>query len=156
MRITVKEAKGFIERYFERLSRLKEFYDAVETEAREQGYVSTMAGRRRFTPDILSQNNQLRSQARRQAINTRIQGSAADIIKLAMIAVENDAVLRDLGARLLLQIHDELLLEASPENAEAAGERLAELMRSVKPGGQELAVPLLADWGVGGSWAEAH
>ena len=118
--------------------------------------MASMAGRRRFTPEISSQNNQLRSQARRQAINARIQGSAADIIKLAMIAVENDPVLRSLEARLLLQIHDELLLEAPEANAEAAGKRLAELMDSVKPGGQALSVPLSVDWGMGHSWAEAH
>ncbi len=154
--IGMKEAKAFIERYFARLSRLKEFYDSVEEEARANGFVCTMAGRRRFTPDILSSNNQLRSQARRQAINTRIQGSAADIIKLAMLAVENDPVLRELEARLLLQIHDELLLEAPEANARAAGERVALLMGGVNPGAEPLSVPLLVDWGVGRSWADAH
>ncbi len=152
----MKEAKAFIERYFERLSRLKLFYDAVEEEARQNGFVSTMAGRRRLIPDILSQNTQLRALARRQAINTRIQGSAADIIKMAMLAVEDDALLRELEARLLLQIHDELLLEAPEKNAEAAGRRLAELMSAVKPGGEALCVPLLAEWGTGKRWSDAH
>lgn len=156
LHIGMKEAKAFIERYFERLARLKEFYDSIEAEAREYGFVATMTGRRRFTPDILSQNNQLRSQARRQAINTRIQGSAADIIKIAMIAVENDETLRSLEARLLLQIHDELLLEAPADNAEQAGKRLARLMSGVRPGGEALAVPLLVDWGVGPNWSVAH
>ena len=156
LHIGMKEAKAFIDRYFERFAKLKEFYDAIENEARENGFVSTMAGRRRFTPDILSQNNQLRSQARRQAINTRIQGSAADIIKLAMLAVENDPELHDRGARLLLQIHDELLLEAPEAEAEAVGKRLALLMSTVKPGGEELSVPLLAEWGVGRDWSETH
>ena len=153
---SLKEAKEFIERYFARLSRLKEFYDTIEEEARQHGFVSTMTGRRRLTPDILSENTQLRSQARRQAINTRIQGSAADIIKLAMIAVENDPELRDLEARLLLQIHDELLLEAPEPNAKAAALRLAYLMSGVHPGPAPLSVPLLVDWGVGPSWADAH
>ena len=156
LHISMKEAKAFIERYFERLSHLKEFYDAIEAEAKEYGYVCTMTGRRRFTPDILSQNNQLRSQARRQAINTRIQGSAADIIKIAMIAVENDAELRSLEARLLLQIHDELLMEAPEDKAKEAGQRLADIMGSVAPGGEKLAVPLLVDWGVGPDWSAAH
>ncbi len=156
LRISLKDAKAFIERYFARLSRLKAFYDAIEEEAREYGFVATMAGRRRLTPDILSQNNQLRSQARRQAINTRIQGSAADIIKLAMIAVENDPELHSLGAKLLLQIHDELLLEAPSENARKAGDRLALLMNGVNPGSEPLSVPLLVDWGIGHTWAEAH
>ena len=152
----MKEAKAFIERYFERLSRLKEFYDAIEEDAKRDGFVATMTGRRRFTPDILSGNNQLRSQARRQAINTRIQGSAADIIKMAMLAVENDPELKALEARLLLQIHDELLLEAPEANAKAAGERLAALMSAVKPGDEALSVPLLADWGIGHGWDQAH
>ena len=156
LRASLKEAKEFIERYFARLSRLKEFYDSIEEEARQHGFVSTMTGRRRLTPDILSENTQLRSQARRQAINTRIQGSAADIIKLAMIAVENDPELRGLDARLLLQIHDELLLEAPHENAKAAALRLAYLMSGVRPGSSPLSVPLLVDWGVGPSWADAH
>jgi DNA polymerase-1 len=156
LHIGMKEAKEFIERYFSRLTRLKEFYEAIEEDAKKYGFVATMAGRRRFTPEILSQNNQLRSQARRQAINARIQGSAADIIKLAMIAVENDSALRSLEARLLLQIHDELVLEAPAANAEAAGKRLAELMGGVRPGGQEISVPLLVDWGTGHTWAEAH
>jgi DNA polymerase-1 len=156
LRTPLKEAKAFIERYFARFYRLKDFYDAIEQEARRHGFVSTMAGRRRLTPDILSSNTQLRAQARRQAINTRIQGSAADIIKLAMIAVENDQELRGLGARLLLQIHDELLLEAPHAAAKAAALRLAFLMSSVNPGALPLAVPLLVDWGVGPNWAVAH
>ena len=154
--ISMKEAKGFIERYFERLSKLKEFYDNIEKEAGQQGFVATMTGRRRLTPDITSSNNQLRSQARRQAINTCIQGSAADIIKLAMIAVENDPELQRLGAKLLLQIHDELVLETRPEVAEEAGKRLAHLMSSVTPGGEQLSVPLLVDWGIGRDWSLAH
>lgn len=154
--LSLKEAKAFIERYFARLTRLKEFYDAIEEEARTHGYVATMSGRRRLTPDILSQNIQLRSQARRQAINTRIQGSAADIIKLAMLAVEQDPELRGLQARLLLQIHDELLLEAPESAAEAVGRRLAALMASVNPGREPLSVPLLVDWGIGPTWAKAH
>ena len=152
----MKEAKAFIERYFERLARLKEFYESIEEDAKRDGFVSTMTGRRRFTPDILSANNQLRSQARRQAINTRIQGSAADIIKLAMLAVENDPELGRLEARLLLQIHDELLLEAPEANAPEAGKRLAALMAAVKPGGETLSVPLLVDWGTGHGWDKAH
>jgi DNA polymerase-1 len=154
--IGMNEAKGFIERYFSKLGKLREYFDQVEKEARERGFVCTMTGRRRPCPEILSANQQLRSRARRQAINTCIQGSAADIIKLAMLAVPGDAALRRLGARLILQIHDELLLECAPEQAEAAGKRLAEIMSAVKPGGQELSVPLSSDWGSGRSWSEAH
>ncbi len=156
LHISMTEAKGFIERYFSRLSVLKQFYDTIEADARNYGYVVTMTGRRRLIPEIASQNNQLRSQARRQAINTRIQGSAADIIKLAMLAVENDPELRVLEARLLLQIHDELLLEVPAHNAKAAGERLAALMSGVAPLGTPLSVPLLVDWGSGSTWGSAH
>ena len=154
--IPMKEAKAFIERYFARLAKLKEFYDSIEDDARMNGYVATMTGRRRLTPDIHSGNSQLHSQARRQAINTRIQGSAADIIKLAMIAVEHDPELAAAGASLLLQVHDELVLEVPPATARLAGERLASLMAGVAPGGNALSVPLLVDWGVGSDWSEAH
>jgi DNA polymerase-1 len=94
--------------------------------------------------------------ARRQAINTVIQGSAADVIKLAMLAVFHDRELARMQACLVLQVHDELLLEAPREHAEAVGERVAALMRSVQPGGVEFRVPLLVDWGYGAHWAEAH
>ena len=156
LHIPLKEAKAFIERYFQRLSRLKIFYDTVESDARTHGFVATMTGRRRFMPDILSRNNQLRTQARRQAINTRIQGSAADIIKLAMLAVDRDPALRALDARLLLQIHDELVLETPTANAPEAASRLEALMGAVRPAGQPLSVPLLVSCATGRTWAEAH
>jgi DNA polymerase-1 len=154
--ISVQEAKAFIDRYFERLGGLRDFYDAVEREAREHGFVTTLAGRRRYIPDIGSQNTQLRSQARRQAINARVQGSAADVIKIAMLQVATDKELATLGARMLLQIHDELMLEAPQETAVAAGERLAAIMGAVAPGGEKLRVPLIVDWGFGTNWNTAH
>ncbi len=150
--IPLKEAKAFIERYFERLSGLKAFYESVEKHTIETGHVTTLAGRRRLLPDITSRNDNLRAQAKRQAVNTLIQGSAADIIKLAMLAAHRDAELANLGARLILQVHDELLLEAPADTAQAAGERLASLMAGVA----DLKVPLVADQGVGSTWAEAH
>jgi DNA polymerase-1 len=153
---SVKDAAAFISRYFARLPGLKRFYDAVKEEAAEKGYVGTIAGRRRLTPDIASQNTQLRAQAGRQAVNARIQGSAADIIKPAMIDTENDAVLDALDARLILQIHDELLLEAPAENAEAALARLTAIMAGIRPGGTTLDVELRVDGGCGRNWAEAH
>ncbi|SBW03701.1 DNA polymerase [uncultured delta proteobacterium] len=154
--ISVKEAKAFIEKYFERLGALRVFYDAVEKGARERGYVTTMAGRRRYIPDIMSENNQLRSQARRQAINARVQGSAADVIKIAMLAIANDAELAALDARLLLQIHDELIMEVPEANAQKAGERMALLMAKAAPAGENMQVPLAVDWGTGKNWNEAH
>lgn len=152
LEIPLSEAKAFIERYFERLPGLRDFYQAVEDDARNHGFVTTLAGRRRLLPHIDTQNQQQRSLARRQAINTRVQGSAADIIKLAMLAADRDPELDALDARLLLQVHDELLLECPQANAEAAGQRLAAIMGGV----MTLDVPLAVDWGQGPSWAEAH
>jgi DNA polymerase-1 len=156
LHIGMKDADAFIKRYFARLGGLKKFYDSIEEEAAEKGFITTLAGRRRIICDIHSQNNQLKSQARRQAINTRIQGSAADIIKLAMLAVDADPVLKKLEARLLLQIHDELLLEVPQAHARQACERLSSLMSGVRPGGEALSVELLVESGTGHSWGQAH
>ena len=150
--LTLNEAKDFIAKYFERLSALKDYYQSLVDQAREKGYVTTMAGRRRLLPDIHSRNAQLEAQARRQAINTVIQGSAADIIKMAMLAVAGDETLKGLGARLILQIHDELVLEVPEAAAREAGDRLAALMTGVVT----LSVPLVADVGVGRDWGLAH
>ena len=149
---SLKEAKEFIERYFTRLAALKTFYERVEQEAEATGYVTTMAGRRRMLPDILSRNQQLKAQARRQAVNTLIQGSAADLIKLAMLRADQDKTLQALDARLILQVHDELVLEAPKDAASQAGGRLAEIMAGVA----DLRAPLVVDWGQGATWAEAH
>jgi len=152
LRIPLREAKEFIERYFSRLAQLKNFYESIEDTAREPGFVTTLAGRRRFLPDIHSSNNQLQSQARRQAINTLIQGSAADVIKMAMLAVHADEELRRLEARLLLQVHDELVFEAPEAAAQEAGRRAEALMCGVV----SLDAPLLVEWGAGHNWAQAH
>jgi DNA polymerase-1 len=150
--VPMKEAKSFIERYFRKLTGIAEFFEAVESEARERGYVTTIAGRRRLLPEIDSANPQMRSAARRQAINARVQGSAADIIKMAMIQAHGDEALRGLGARLILQVHDELLLETPEDAAREAGERLAAIMSGV----MDLDVALEVDFGVGTTWAQAH
>ncbi|MEL7642248.1 MAG: DNA polymerase I [Solidesulfovibrio sp.] len=150
--IKLDAAKAFVAKYFERLSGLSAFYDDIVEQARSHGYVTTLAGRRRPLPDIDSRNSQLAAQARRQAINTVVQGGAADIIKMAMLAAHADAELAGRRATMVLQIHDELLLEAPAGEAEAAGARLAGLMSGVVP----LAVPLVVDWGTGRTWGEAH
>ncbi len=156
LRISTAEAKTFIENYFKHLGQLKLFYEGIEASAKEQGFVSTLAGRRRAVPDITSTNGQKFALARRQAINTVIQGSAADIIKLAMLSVAHDAPLRDLNACLALQVHDELVLEVPEAQAQEAGARVAKLMSTVTPGGIALQVPLAVDWAVGKNWGEAH
>jgi DNA polymerase-1 len=150
--VSMTKAKEFIDRYFERLGTLKAFYETVVAEATASGHVTTLAGRRRLLPELASRNQQLVSQARRQAVNTVIQGSAADIIKLAMLRVHADEALAGLGARMLLQVHDELLLEAPEAAAPEAAGRLASLMQTVT----ELAVPLKVDAGTGRTWADAH
>ena len=138
LKISTTQAKDFIARYFERLQGLKEFYEGVEASARKHGFVTTLGGRRRLLPDINSASGQAAALARRQAINTVIQGSAADIIKLAMLAVARDERLRELDARLLLQVHDELLLEVPADAAEEAGALVARLMQDVCPAGNHV------------------
>ena len=150
--ISLNEAKEFIHIYFSKLDRVREFYEQIEVQAKENGFVTTVAGRRRLLPDINSRNANIAQQARRMAINTVVQGSAADIIKKAMLAVYGDEQLRDLGARLILQVHDELIIELPEANGQEAGVRLAELMAGV----YRLAVPLSVDWGAGTNWSEAH
>ncbi len=156
LHIAVPQARDFIERYFGRLNGVKTFYDKVIAGARELGYVTTMAGRKRWLPGILSANGQTMAQAQRQAVNTVIQGSCADIVKLAMLAVAEDSLLQALDAAFVLQIHDEFLLEVPEESAQKAGQRATSLMEAVRPGGQELSVPLAVEWGFGTNWGEAH
>ncbi len=148
----LSEAKEFIARYFKRLPSLADFYTAVEEKTKEHGFVTTLAGRRRVLTDINSRNNNLQAQARRQAINTLIQGSAADIIKAAMLAVENSQALKDLKAELILQVHDELLLECPEDNATDVARHLEKIMVSV----YTLKVPLAVDYSTGKNWAKAH
>lgn len=150
--ISLREAKDFILLYFSRLSKVRAFYDRVVEGAREHGAVFTLSGRRRLLPDIHSRNENLAQTARRMAINTVVQGSAADVIKMAMISVHRDEQLRRLKAGMILQVHDELVLEAPVSAAREAGARTAELMSTVTA----LKVPLTVDWGAGANWAEAH
>ncbi len=150
--ITTNQAKEFIARYFEKLGTLKAFYEGLIEDALTHGYVTTLAGRRRLLPELHSRNQQVQAQARRQAVNTVIQGSAADIIKLAMLQVHADQRLRGLDANLILQVHDELLLEAPAHAAPQAAPILAELMQNVVT----LRVPLKVDLGTGHTWADAH
>jgi DNA polymerase-1 len=150
--LSLNEAKEFIAKYFERMATLKEYYQKVVDEAKKTGFVTTLAGRRRLLPELHSRNAQLESQARRQAINTVVQGSAADIIKMAMLHTAADETLHTLGARLILQVHDELVLEAPEKAGQAAGERLSEIMTGVVA----LDVPIVADMGVGHDWGGAH
>jgi DNA polymerase-1 len=120
--------------------------------AREQGFVETVFGRRLYLPEIRSRNRAMQQYAERSAINAPMQGTAADLIKLAMIAVSKWIKDGRLGARLIMQVHDELVLEVPEDEVDAVRTRVPELMSSVA----ELKVPLLAEVGVGANWDEAH
>jgi DNA polymerase-1 len=146
------EAQETIDAYFARYRGVRRFLDETVARAREQGFVRTLLGRRRALPDLASRNRALRNAAERMAVNTVIQGTAADLIKKAMLEV--DAALREagLGARMILQVHDELVFEAPQAEVEATRERVRERMQEVFP----LRVPLLVEVGVGRSWREAH
>lgn len=150
--VTPLEAKAFIDRYFARYPGVKEYVDRTIAGARERGYVTTMLGRRRTLPDIASANNGVRQAAERTAINTPIQGSAADMIKKAMVEIH--PALRDegLSARMILQIHDELLFEVPEKEIDQAKSLVARVMEGALP----LSVPVRVDAGVGRNWAEAH
>ncbi|WP_330473114.1 DNA polymerase I [Terrabacter sp. C0L_2] len=149
--ISTEEARGLMEGYFERFGGVSDYLKEVVAEARGTGYTATMFGRRRYLPDLTSDNRQRREMAERMALNAPIQGSAADIMKVAMIGV--DRALTDAGAasRILLQVHDELVLEV------AAGERddVEKLVRHEMGHAAELDVPLDINVGVGHSWHDA-
>ena len=145
-----KEAAGYIESYFARYTGVKKYMEDIVAKAREQGYVSTLMGRRRYLPDIRHSNFNLRSFAERTAINTPIQGTAADIMKKAMIDVECALEQAGCKSRILLQVHDELVLEVT----ENERERVAELVRATMQAAASLEIPLLADVNFGKNWAE--
>ena len=149
--ISQDEAKAFIADYFERFAGVRAFLDDCVETAREQGYVETLFGRRRYIPEIKDKNFNLRSFAERTAQNTPLQGSAADLIKRAMVAIHRALPAAGLEARLLLQVHDELVVEAPTAEAERAGA----LVREHMEGAAELSVPLVVEVGIGENWVDA-
>lgn len=149
--ITRKEAKAFIERYFTSYPGVKQYMDDIVTEAKQQGYVTTLMQRRRYLPDITSRNFNQRSFAERTAMNTPIQGSAADIIKKAMIDLNQALKEERLSARALLQVHDELIIEAPEEEIK----RLKVLVPKVMEHTVALDVPLKVDYAHGNTWYDA-
>lgn len=147
-----KRAKEFIEQYFRNFSRVKEYIKEIHQSARKDGFVKTMLGRKRLIPDINSSNFQVRSNAERIAINTPIQGSAADLIKLAMIRIQKALQEENFHARMLLQVHDELVFETPPEELE----RLVQRVKEIMAGAMLLRVTVEVDAGWGKNWLEAH
>ena len=150
--IASAEAKETIDTYFERYSGVRRFIDETIESARSQGSVRTLLGRSRALPDLGSRNRALRQAAERMAVNTVVQGTAADLIKRAMLAVEALLAETGRGARLVLQVHDELVFEVPRGEVEALTPRLREAMEGVMP----LGVPLVVELGTGPNWREAH
>jgi DNA polymerase-1 len=150
LNISRKEAKTFIERYFELFAGVRRYMEEIVSQAREKGFVTTLFHRRRPLPDINSPNRISREFAERTAINTPIQGTAADIIKLAMLRVDDQLRRQGLKARLLLQIHDELILEVPAAEVEPA----TALVREAMEGAFALAVPLTVNITAGHNLAE--
>ncbi|KFF12877.1 DNA polymerase I [Chryseobacterium soli] len=146
------EAKQMIEAYFETYPKLKEYMAAQVSKAREQGYVETILGRKRHLKDINSNNFVVRGHAERNAVNAPVQGSAADVVKLAMIKIDKELDAQNLKTKMLLQVHDELIFEAPADEVEAA----SKLIKTEMERALETQVPLLVEVGVGKNWLEAH
>ena len=137
--------------YFERFGGIRDYLKTVVEDARKVGYTETIMGRRRYLPDLMHDNRQRREVAERMALNAPIQGSAADIIKVAMVQLHHKLESTGLAARLLLQVHDELVLEAAPEVLDA----VVTLTRETMENAIKLSVPLVVETGVGPNWMEA-
>ncbi|MBT8402219.1 MAG: DNA polymerase I, partial [Gemmatimonadetes bacterium] len=149
--ISREEAQAFIDQYFERFSGVRAFLDDQVVQAKERGYVETLLGRRRYVPELKSKNWNIRQFGERIAQNTPIQGTAADLIKKAMLDVAEVLRTGGTGARMLLQVHDELLFEVPEARVDDVRREVVERME----GAIALDVPLVAEWGVGRSWYEA-
>ena len=147
-----KEAKDIIDNYFIQFPQVKKYMDWLITEAREKQYVETIMGRRRYLKDINAKNGMIRAMAERNAINAPIQGSAADIIKIAMIEVDKEIERRKMQSKMLLQVHDELVFDMhKSESLE-----LKNLVKEKMEHAVSLEVPLIVDIGEGANWLEAH
>ena len=148
---SVKEAKRYIESYLEKYSGVKEYMNRIKEQAKKDGYVTTMMNRVRYIPELKSSNYNIRSFGERVALNTPIQGTAADIIKLAMVRVHKRLAEEKMKSRLILQVHDELIIEAPEDEKEKAGQILKHEMENAV----SLKVPLKVDISCGKSWYDA-
>jgi DNA polymerase-1 len=147
-----QEAQQYIDRYFERYPGVADYMDRTRAVAREQGYVETLFGRRLYLPDINARNKMHAQAAERTAINAPMQGTAADIIKRAMLAVDGWLQQGQVDAHMIMQVHDELVFEVATDEVEPVREQICDLMSQAA----ELSVPLLVEAGVGNNWDEAH
>ena len=150
--INRSEAQSYIELYFDRYPGVKAYMEQIRTQAREQQFVETIFGRKLYLPDISSSNHARRQGAERAAINAPMQGTAADLIKLAMLAIDSWLTEQALETRMIMQVHDELVLEVPDSELKDVPETIASLMSGVA----QLRVPLSVDVGSGANWAEAH
>ncbi len=150
--VSVKEADTFLQNYLNTFPKVDEYMSGCIADAREKGYCSTLFGRRRYLPELQSSNFQVRASGERMARNTPIQGTAADVIKLAMVRVWQRLRAEKLQSRLILTVHDELIVEAPLDEADQAAKILAEEMM----GCVQYAVPLTAEVNRGKTWLEAH
>jgi DNA polymerase-1 len=150
--IASAEAQATIDAYFARYRGVRRFLDETIAEARREGFVRTLLGRRRYLPDLASRNRALKNAAERMAVNSVIQGTAADLIKKAMVEVDSELEAAGLRSRMILQVHDELVFEAPEREVAELRRRIPERMQAVLP----LRVPLVVDVGVGSNWREAH
>ena len=146
------EARQLIDDYFRTFPKVQAYMEEAKEQAREKGYAETMFGRRRYLPDIMSRNGTVRGFAERNAINAPIQGSEADIIKIAMIRIWRRFKDENIRSKMILQVHDELNFSVYPEEVEQVGKIVIEEMQKAC----ELNVPLVADAGWGDNWLEAH
>ncbi|MBA7575752.1 DNA polymerase I [subsurface metagenome] len=152
MNLSMSDAKEFIEEYFKTYPGVKKYMNESIKGAREKGYVQTIMGRKRYLPDILSRNSVVRGFAERNAINAPIQGSAADIIKIAMINIYNRIEIKQLKSGMILQVHDELVFDVPEKEIDELSDIVVnEMQNAVK-----LDVPLTVEWGTGRNWLEAH
>ena len=152
LNIPRKESQKYMDLYFERYPGVLEYMERTRAQAKESGYVETLDGRRLYLPDIKSSNAARRAGAERAAINAPMQGTAADIIKRAMIAVDAWLQQEKPRVRMIMQVHDELVFEVHKEDIEAVTKKIHELMES----STQLDVPLLVEVGSGPNWDQAH
>jgi DNA polymerase I len=145
-------AKNYIERYFQRFAGVKTYMDETRLSAKSKGYVETVMGRRLYLPEINSPNGPRRAGAERAAINAPMQGTAADLIKLSMNAVQRELDAKQLKTKMIMQVHDELVFEVPSEELDWLKAEIPRIMASVA----QLKVPLVAEVGVGKNWDEAH
>jgi DNA polymerase-1 len=151
LNVPVPEAREIMDQYFKVFGGVKAFLDQVVTQAYADGFTTTMFGRRRYLPELGSGNPRVRSIGERQALNAPIQGSAADIMKLAMIGVDGAMRERRLRTQMILTVHDELVFELPPEESDAAADLVTREMTQVC----EMRVPLAVEMSFGDNWAEA-